>query len=65
MNIGEGTRPDTGGLPGHIRIDAIHQGDLQKKKGVYHINAVDEVTQWEIVASSRELLAAEYHLEDT
>jgi len=51
VNIGERTRPDTGGLPGHIRIDTVHQGDLQKKKGVYHINAVDEVTQWEIVAS--------------
>lgn len=51
VNIGERTRPDTGGLPGHIRIDTVHQGDLQKEKGVYHINAVDEVTQWEIVAS--------------
>jgi len=51
VNIGERTRPDTGGLPGHIRIDTVHQGDLQREKGVYHINAVDEVTQWEIVAS--------------
>jgi len=29
----------------------VHQGDLDKKKGVYHINAVDEVTQFEVVCS--------------
>ena len=38
-------------MPGYIRVDTIHQGDLNGQKGVYHINAVDEVTQWEIVAS--------------
>ena len=27
----------------------MHQGDLNGKKGVYHINLVDAVTQWEIV----------------
>ena len=37
--------------PGYIRIDTIHQGDIDDQKGVYHINAVDEVTQWEIVVS--------------
>ena len=39
------------GQPGYIRIDTVHQGDINGHKGVYHINAVDEVTQWEIVAS--------------
>jgi hypothetical protein len=29
----------------------VHQGDTENAKGVYHINAVDEVTQWEIAAS--------------
>ena len=29
----------------------MHQGDLDKQKGVYHINAVDEETQFEIVCS--------------
>jgi len=38
-------------MPGYIRIDTVHQGDMNGSKGVYHINAVDEVTQWEIVAS--------------
>ncbi len=49
--IGERVRPDPQGLPGYIRLDTVHQGDRERQKGVYHINAVDEVTQWEIVAS--------------
>jgi transposase InsO family protein len=28
----------------------VHQGDQDGAKGVYHINAVDEVTQWQVVA---------------
>ena len=51
VKIGERVKPDSGGRPGYIRIDTIHQGDLNGEKGVYHINAVDEVTQWETVAS--------------
>jgi transposase InsO family protein len=49
--IGERIKPETKGMPGYIRIDTVHQGDMNGSKGVYHINAVDEVTQWEIVAS--------------
>jgi transposase InsO family protein len=49
--IGQRVKPEPQGQPGHIRIDTVHQGDLERQKGVYHINAVDEVTQWEIVAS--------------
>jgi transposase InsO family protein len=48
--IGERAKPDPKGQPGHIRIDTLHQGDINGQKGVYHINAVDEVAQWEIVA---------------
>ena len=51
VKIGERARPDPQGKPGYIRIDTVHQGDLNGQKGVYHINAVDEVTQWEVVAS--------------
>jgi hypothetical protein len=43
--------PAPQGLPGYIRIDTVHQGDQDGIKGVYHINAVDIVTQWELVAS--------------
>lgn len=47
--IGERRKPDAQGKPGFLRVDSVHQGDLDKEKGVYHINIVDEVTQWEIV----------------
>ena len=39
-------------MPGYLRIDTVHQGDKDGRKGLYHINAVDEVTQWEIVAAT-------------
>ncbi len=48
-SIGERRKPYPNGKPGYIRVDSVHQGDLDKEKGVYHINMVDEVTQWEIV----------------
>lgn len=48
--IGVRRKPDTKGQPGYIRVDTVHQGDLGGKKGVYHINMVDAVTQWEVVA---------------
>jgi hypothetical protein len=35
-----------------LRIDTVHQGDRPGAKGVYHINAVDEVMQWQIVAAT-------------
>ena len=47
--IGERRKPRPQGQPGFIRVDTVHQGDLELEKGVYHINVVDEVTQWEIV----------------
>lgn len=49
--IGERRKPKTQGQPGFIRIDTVHQGDQDKQKGVYHINAVDEVTQFEVVCT--------------
>jgi transposase InsO family protein len=51
-SIGERRRPDPQGRPGYLRVDTVHQGDdLDGSKGVYHINAVDEVTQWEVLAA--------------
>ncbi len=49
--IGERRRPHPEGRPGYLRVDTVHQGDQDGVKGVYHINAVDEVTQWEVVAA--------------
>jgi hypothetical protein len=40
--IGERRKPDPRGRPGYLRVDTVHQGDLDGDKGVYHINAVDE-----------------------
>jgi len=50
-SIGQRGKPEPKGQPGYIRIDTVHQGDTDGVKGVYHINAVDEITQWEIIAS--------------
>jgi transposase InsO family protein len=47
--IGERRRPESHGRPGYLRVDTVHQGDRDGVKGVYHINAVDEVTQWQVV----------------
>ncbi len=49
--IGERRKPTPNGQPGYIRVDTVHQGDLDKHKGVYHINAVDEVTQFEVICT--------------
>lgn len=47
--IGERKKPYPDNKPGYIRVDTVHQGDLDGCKGVYYINAVDEVTQFEVV----------------
>lgn len=46
---GERRKPEPNGIPGYLRVDTVHQGDKEKQKGVYHINLVDEITQWQIV----------------
>jgi transposase InsO family protein len=59
--IGERRKPQPEGRPGYIRVDTVHQGDLDGIKGVYHINAVDEVTQWQVVGAVAALTQS--HLE--
>lgn len=49
INIGERRKPSPDGNPGYLRVDSVHQGDLDGIKGVYLINAVDEVTQFQAV----------------
>ena len=41
--IGVTMKPENRGQPGSIRVDSVHQRDI------YHLNSVDEITQWEIV----------------
>jgi len=53
--IGVRRAPKPDGRPGFIRIDSVHQGDQDGIKGVYHINAVDCVTQWELVATCEKI----------
>ena len=51
VNIGIRKKPKPNGAPGYVRVDTVHQGDFKGQKGVYHINIVDEVTQYEIIAT--------------
>jgi hypothetical protein len=53
--IGERRKPRPQGWPGYLRIDTVHQGDQDGRKGIYHIHAVDEVPQWEIVAATPQI----------
>ena len=50
-DIGIRRKPRPEGSPGFLRVDTVHQGDRDGEKGVYHVNLVDEVTQWEMVFS--------------
>jgi len=58
VSIGERRRPEPNGCPGYLRVDTVHQGDLEGSKGVYHINAVDEVTQWQVVGATAQISEA-------
>jgi transposase InsO family protein len=56
--IGERRAPAPEGRAGFIRIDSVHQGDQDSIKGLYHINAVDCLTQWQLVATCERLSEA-------
>lgn len=57
-NIGQRKKPEPNGNPGYIRVDSVHQGDKKGEKGVYYINSVDEITQWQIVMSTEKISEA-------
>lgn len=48
--IGVRRAPRPQGRAGFVRIDTVHQGDLDGIKGVYHITCVDAVSQWQVQA---------------
>lgn len=51
-SIGERRKPRPNGEPGYIRVDTVHQGDeVDGTKGLYHINLVDQVTQFQVVVA--------------
>ena len=56
--IGERRAPSPNNQPGYLRVDSVHQGDQDGVKGVYHINAVDCVTQYEGVATCERISEA-------
>jgi transposase InsO family protein len=56
--IGERRKPDPQNRPGYLRVDTVHQGDREGAKGLYHINAVDEVTQWQVVGATAQISEA-------
>jgi transposase InsO family protein len=58
VSIGVRRAPAPEGRPGFIRIDSVHQGDQDGVKGLYHINAVDCLTQYELVATCERLSEA-------
>lgn len=47
--IGERRKPEPNGKPGFLRVDSVHQGDFDGEKGVYYLNIVDEITQYEFI----------------
>jgi len=54
-NLGLRQKPEPNGRPGYLRVDTVHQGDYLGNKGVYHINIVDEVTQYELIATVEQI----------
>jgi transposase InsO family protein len=52
VQIGERRKPEPNAQPGFLRIDTVHQGDGPEGKGIYHVNAVDEITQWQVVLAT-------------
>lgn len=55
VRIGERRKPFPEGRPGFLRVDSVHQGDLDGIKGLYHINLVDEVSQFQFVGTTERL----------
>ena len=53
--IGRRRRPRPEGRPGFVRVDTVHSGDRDGEKGAYVINMVDEVTQYQQLASVRRI----------
>ncbi len=53
--IGERRKPEPNGVPGFLRVDTVHQGDSEDAKGVYHVNMVDEVLQWEVIMAVEQI----------
>jgi transposase InsO family protein len=60
VSIAERRKPEPRGRPGYLRVDTVHQGHHDGRPGLFHINAVDTVTQWQVVGCVETI--AERHL---
>jgi hypothetical protein len=59
VSIGQRKKPDPHGKPGYIRVDTVHQGDsVNGEKGLYTINLVCELTQFEIMVATEKISEA-------
>ena len=58
--IAERRKPDPHGQPGYLRVDTVHQGHHDGRPGLYHLNSVDTVTQWQVVGATETI--SERHL---
>ncbi len=56
--IGQRRAPAPNHQPGYLRVDSVCQGDQDGVKGLYHVNAVDCVTQYEGVATCERISEA-------
>lgn len=56
--IGLRQKPEPNGDLGFLRVDSVHGGDENGVKGMYYVNFVDEVLQWEIVIAVPDLTQA-------
>jgi len=60
VSIAERRKPDPQGQPGYLRVDTVHQGHHDGQPGLYHLNSVDTVTQWQVVGATETI--SERHL---
>lgn len=58
LAIGQRRAPAPNHQPGYLRVDSVCQGDQDGVKGLYHVNAVDCVTQYEGVATCERISEA-------
>ena len=47
VSIGERRKPDPRGKPGYLRVDTVHQGRKDGQEGIFFVNSVDTITQWQ------------------
>ncbi len=60
VGIGERRQPSQRSQPGYLRVDTVHPGDTSTRQGLCHSNAVDALTQWQIVGCCQTISASHW-----